>query len=152
MGEGLSWPLTVALYVRDVLKLPAAAAADSAFAGYFGRFQVNLRVEGSVATKLVRSIEKGLGHRAAPFNLNIRVLPVEGFWLHRSGPTQVLISESARWHPAKCRLAQSRKGARVRPVRISPVDARQVQPAPFESDCRYAAADAFAASPPHNFP
>ncbi|PYI67826.1 hypothetical protein CVV68_08115 [Arthrobacter livingstonensis] len=54
-------------------------------------------------TKLVASIEKELGHRAAPFSLGIRILPVEGFWLHRTGPRRVLISEAARRDPGQLR-------------------------------------------------
>lgn len=171
MGEDLSWPLTVALYMRDVLRLPATApffipplvpqvaehipvtgpeldvvladewgpwfsdlSADHleiprggsigyfslgdrapAFCDmverYFGEavatadnaveafFQANLRVEGLAVSKLVRSIEKELGHKAAPFELNLKILPVTGFWLHRTGPNQVLMSEAARRDP-----------------------------------------------------
>lgn len=178
MGEDLSWPLTVALYVRDVLKLPAtvpffvpplvpevpehipvtgpdldirlgdewtawfsglladprviprggpidyfsledrepafrdmvekyfgsaAAAADNAFEAYFKQFQANLRVQGLAVTKLVQSIEKELGRKATPFELNLVILPLEGFWLHQTGPQQVLLSEAARRKPEQLR-------------------------------------------------
>lgn len=178
MGEDFSWPLTVALYVRDALKLPAtapffipplvpavpehipvtgpaldtvlaeewtawfselladrldtprggsidyfsledrapafrdtvgrhfeaaAAAADKAFEGYFKNFYANLKADGPILTELVRSLEKELGRKSAPFTLNVRILPVEGFWLHRTGPTRVLLSEAARRNPAQVR-------------------------------------------------
>ncbi len=174
MSEDLSWPLTVALYIRDVLMLPATApffipplvtrvpdhipvsgpeldvvladewegwfldlladhleiprggsigyfslgdraplfadtvgayfepavaAADDAFEAYFKYFQANIRTQGSAMTKLVRSIEKELGRKAAPFDLGIKILPVDGFWLHRTGLSQVLMSEAAHRDP-----------------------------------------------------
>ena len=170
MGEDLSWPLTVALYIRDVLQLPAtapffipvlvpqvpehtpvtgpeladewaawfsdlladhleiprggpmgyfslgdrapgfrdlvehcfvaaSAAADTAHEAHFKHFRANIKTDGPVLTTLVRSIEKDLGHKAAPFDLNLKILPVEGFWLHRTGPNQVLMSEVARNDP-----------------------------------------------------
>jgi hypothetical protein len=33
----------------------------------------------------------------------VRILPVEGFWLHRTGPTRALMSEAARRNPAQVR-------------------------------------------------
>lgn len=171
MREDLTWPLTLALYIRDVLKLPAtapffipplvpwvperipftgpepdivladewqawfselladpleiprgasidyfslggrapgfqnmvelyfapaSAAASNAHEAHFKHFQANIKEDGPVLTKLVRSIEKELGHKSAPFELNLKILPVEGFWLHRTGVHQVLVSEGAR--------------------------------------------------------
>ncbi len=178
MGEDLSWPLTVALYIRDVLKLPATepffipplvppvpehipvtgpeldivlagewtawfsglmadphaiprggsidyfslegrapsfrdlaaryfdeamAAADIAHDGHFKHFHNNLKTESGYPSKLVRSIERELGRKAAPFKLNLVILPVEGFWLHRTAPTEVLMSEAARRDPEQLR-------------------------------------------------
>jgi len=178
IGEDLSWPLTVALYIRDALRLPAtapffipplvpevpehipvtgpeldtvladewtawfselladergiprggpigyfslelrapafrdmvgrhfdqaAAAAGNAVEANFEHFHANMKAEGPVLTKLVRGIEKELGHKAAPFNLGLRILPVEGFWLHRTGPNRVLMSEAARRNPEQLR-------------------------------------------------
>jgi hypothetical protein len=178
MGEDLSWPLTVALFIRDVLKLPATvpffipplvpevpehipvtgpeldtvladewaawfsglladpleiprgapidyfslagrapgfrdlagrhfgeavAAADKVHEAYFKHFYANMKVQGPILTKLVRTLEKELGHKAAPFKLGLRILPVEGFWLHRTAPDQVLISEAARGNPEQLR-------------------------------------------------
>jgi len=79
----------------------AARAASTRFRdGYARHFQANFKVEGPVLNRLVRSIEKELGHRAAPFNLSIRILPVAGFWLHRVNPQLVLLSEATRRDPA----------------------------------------------------
>ena len=174
IGEDLSWSLTVALYIRDVLKLAATepffipplarrvaehipvtgpeldiviadewsawfsdlladpraiprggsidyfslelrdpafgdmaaryfdeavVAADLSHDRHFKHFHNNIKTEGAYLAKLVRSIEKELGHKAAPFELNLKILPVEGFWLHRVAPQQVLVSEAARNDP-----------------------------------------------------
>lgn len=171
MGEDISWPLSVAVHVRDALGLPATkpffippvvpevieripvtgplidvahadewvlwfsdlladhldmpsnagieymwladrapafqaiveshfdaawAAANRSRQAYGDYFHRNLRVQGMLITKLVASIEKEIGHRAAPFELDVRVLPVDGFWLHRVSQHRVLLSESAR--------------------------------------------------------
>ena len=177
MGEDMAWPLTVALYIRDALRLPAAmpfpippltpavpermpvaspaleialadewvlwffdllanhldmprgasieyfslwdrgpgfreavekhfesaaAAADLAFDGYFHTLVVDKKL-GMSMTRLVAAIDRELGHRAAPFNLDVRVLPVEGEWIYRSGLNQVLVSEATRKDPAALR-------------------------------------------------
>ena len=174
IGEDLSWPLTVALYVREALGLPATgpfftpplvpgvpehipvtgpgldigladewsawfsglladprvipwggsmdyfsldlrdpvfrdmvaryfeaavAAADIAHEDYAAHFHISIKTEGAYLGKLVRSVEKELGHTAAPFSLTLRILPVEGFWLHRTAPGEVLMSEPARRDP-----------------------------------------------------
>jgi len=75
----------------------AARAAATSFRDSYGEhFYRNIKVEGPVINRLVRSVEKELGHRAAPFELNVRILPVDGFWLHRVNPNLVLVSETAR--------------------------------------------------------
>lgn len=174
MSEDLSWPLTLALYIRDVLKLPAtapffippllphvpehipvtgpeldivladewsawfgglltdhveiprggsidyfslcarapgfrdlverhfaaaSAAANNAHEAHARHFQANIKADGPVLPKLVRSVEKERGHKSAPFELNLKILPVEGFWLYRVSSQQVLISEVARSDP-----------------------------------------------------
>ncbi|MEO6530517.1 MAG: hypothetical protein ABIO25_06315 [Specibacter sp.] len=171
MSEDFSWPLTVALHVRDALGMPAAGpffvppvipalaehravtgpeldlvladewtlwfsdlladhmdvpsnagigymslgdrdqgfrslvescfdaakeAANSSRDAYFQHFHGSRGVEGLMITKLVASLEKELRHKAAPFELDVQILPVEGFWLHRVSGHRVLISESAR--------------------------------------------------------
>jgi len=177
VGEDMAWPLAVALYIRDVLRLPvtvpffvpplspavpeqfpvtspdlddaladewelwfadllanhldmprggsiqyfslwdrapglrdavekhfesAAAAAGLAFDGYFHTVVVD-KTLGMSMTRLVAAIERELGHRAAPFHLDVRVLPVEGEWIYRSGLNQVLVSETTRKDPAALR-------------------------------------------------
>lgn len=78
----------------------AARAATTSFRDRYSRhFQGNFKTEAPVINRLVRSIEKELGHRAAPFNLSVRILPVRGFWLHRANPQLVLASEAARRDP-----------------------------------------------------
>lgn len=47
---------------------------------------------GLALPKLVHSIEKELGRKAAPFNLEFRILPVAGLWLHQVAPNCVLMS------------------------------------------------------------
>lgn len=174
VAEDLSWSLTVALYIREVLKLPAtepffipplvpsvaenipvtgpeldmvladewsawftglladpraiprgggsgyfsledratgfrgmvqqsfaaaSAAASDAHDAYSTYFHAHIKTHGLALTHLVSSIEKELGHKAAAFVLNLKILPVEGVWLHRLGPQVVLLSEPARNDP-----------------------------------------------------
>lgn len=47
---------------------------------------------GLALPKLVRSLEKELGRKAAPFNLEFKILPVAGLWLHHVAPSHVLMS------------------------------------------------------------
>ncbi|ALE07103.1 hypothetical protein AL755_19215 [Arthrobacter sp. ERGS1:01] len=78
----------------------AAGEAASTFRDSYGRhFQANFKSEGPVINRLVRSVEKERGHRAAPFELQLRILPVEGIWLHRVNPQLVLLSEVTRRDP-----------------------------------------------------
>lgn len=49
-------------------------------------------IEGDV----VRSVERDLGRRAAPFRLRITVLPVSGAWWAARGPSHLLVSEQFR--------------------------------------------------------
>jgi len=60
-----------------------------------------MKSQGLHINHLVSSIEKELGHRAAPFTLQLRILPVEGAWLHRAAPDLVLLSAGARADPAQ---------------------------------------------------
>ncbi|NVM97096.1 hypothetical protein [Arthrobacter sp. SDTb3-6] len=178
MDEDFSWPLTVALHMRDALKLPATqpffipplepavpehvpargpgldlvlaeewanwfsallvypadipgnapieylplegcspafdrlvrgcygdarAYANTFKEEYFRRFIRTMKEQGPLETYLVRSIEKELGHRAAPFKLGVRILPAQGFWLHRTGPAEVLVSDGVRKDPGQLR-------------------------------------------------
>lgn len=163
---GLSWPLTAALYIRDVLKLPATqpffipplvpgvpesisvigpdldiVLVDEWSAWFAGLVRsradiqgftgllledcrpafrqaveplldaasttatslrerddrlamAGMKASGVVLPKLVRSIEKELGHKAAPFALDILILPVEGVWLHAAAPQRVLTNRA----------------------------------------------------------
>ena len=175
MGEGTSWPLTVALHVRDAYGLPATrpffvpplvpevpdhipvtgpagdvALADE-WADWFGQLAwsraaihgtdgllledcspafrnaverllpeaaaaaENFRVadgldmrrrweaDGPALPRLVRSIEKELGRKAAPFELEIVILPVAGQWLHWLAPQRVLMNRAAQSDPAVLR-------------------------------------------------
>ncbi|MHA7268180.1 hypothetical protein [Arthrobacter sp. HLT1-20] len=74
----------------------ARTAANSSRAAYDDYFQRNLRGQGMMITSLVASLEKELGHRAAAFDLDVRILPVEGLWLHRDSEHRVLMSQAAR--------------------------------------------------------
>ena len=47
---------------------------------------------GLALPKLVRSLEKELGRKAAPFDLEFQILPVAGLWLHQVAPSHVLMS------------------------------------------------------------
>lgn len=82
---------------------PAAAAADD----FRNRDALELRrgwkSEGPLLPKLVRSIEKEQGHKAAPFDLEIRILPVAGRWLHQVAPQRVLTNRATRSDPAELR-------------------------------------------------
>ena len=105
MDMGTGQPLNAAVLERRspafqaaVLELAdAGRAAATAFRDtYFQRFHANSMVEGMAMTKLVAAVAKELGHKAAPFSLDARILPVEGHWLHRAGPSLVLLSEETR--------------------------------------------------------
>ena len=175
VGEGTSWPLTVALYVRDAFGLPAirpffvpplvpevpdripvtgpegdVALADE-WADWLGRlvrsraaihnldgllledctpafrdaveqllpaasaaadnFRMadglhmprRAKADGPALPRLVRSIERELGRRAAPFELEIVILPVAGQWLHQVAPQRVLMNRAAQSDPAVLR-------------------------------------------------
>ncbi|MHA7175345.1 hypothetical protein ACX80D_01690 [Arthrobacter sp. Sr24] len=58
---------------------------------------------GVTLPKLVRSIEKELGHKAAPFTLEFRILPVAGQWLHQVAPNHVLMSLDVQSNPGSMR-------------------------------------------------
>ncbi|WP_146233290.1 hypothetical protein [Arthrobacter psychrolactophilus] len=59
----------------------------------------------AIPSRLVHTIEKELGHSAAPFELAVRVLPVQGQWLHRPSPRLVLMSSAVAFDPeAQLRL------------------------------------------------
>lgn len=81
---------------------PAVAAADEAFGQFFEGIIKNYGL-GMGMTKLVASVEKELRHKAEPFDLQVRILPVEGAWLHRAAPDLVLMSSGARADPEQLR-------------------------------------------------
>lgn len=54
------------------------------------------RSERILITHITRAVEQRLGRRAAPFNLRISVLPVEGVWARRVRPAHVLVSNALR--------------------------------------------------------
>lgn len=82
---------------------PAVAAADDAFEAHSKDFHANIGFQGLAMAKLVKNSEKVPGHKAAPFELNLKLLPVEGKWMHQTGPSQVLMSMAARRDPGAMR-------------------------------------------------
>ena len=82
---------------------PAVAAAE-AFRNHDALDMRNgWKTDGPILPKLVRSIEKEQGHKAAPFDLEIRILPVAGTWLHQVAPQRVLTNRATRSDPAELR-------------------------------------------------
>lgn len=71
---------------------PAAAAADL-FRDQDARDSARRwKADGPVLQELVRSVENDLGRKAQPFELEIRILPVSGYWLHQVAPARVLMN------------------------------------------------------------
>lgn len=170
-SEDTSWPLAVALYIRDVYGLPATKpffvppmspgvpehipvtgpAGDSALADEWAQWFADLvrsragihdatgllleerspafrqavenqlpraaevaerfkasdgqdfarrwKADGPILNSVVRSVEKELGRKAAPFTMEIRILPVAGQWLHQVGPGTVLMNRGIQSDP-----------------------------------------------------
>lgn len=74
-------------------RLPQATeAAEKAKRYEVDQWRARRDSPGLALPKLVHSIEKELGRKAAPFNLEIRILPVAGLWLHQVAPSCVLMS------------------------------------------------------------
>ncbi|POH56849.1 hypothetical protein [Arthrobacter glacialis] len=91
------WVLWFSDLLADHLDMPSNAGIEyMSLADRAPAFHANLRAHGMMMTSLVQSIEKNRGNKAAPFELDVLILPVAGFWLHRAGPNRVLLSESAR--------------------------------------------------------
>lgn len=64
------------------------AAADNAFEAHYLAIMSNHGANLAVTT-LVRSIEKELGRKASPFDLDVKILPVERFFCSTGqGPTR----------------------------------------------------------------
>lgn len=78
---------------------PAVAAADSFRSSEHSDMVRRTKGHALMLPKLVRSIEKEVGHRAAPFDLEIRVLPVAGLWAHQVAPQRVLTNRTTLASP-----------------------------------------------------
>lgn len=74
-------------------QLPQASEAAERFRASDGQdFARRWKADGPILNKVVRAVEKELGRKAAPFDLEIRILPVAGTWLHQVAPGYVLMN------------------------------------------------------------
>lgn len=78
---------------------PASAAANRFRASEHAEMVRRTKGHALLLPKLVHSMEKELGHRAAPFTLEIGVLPVAGLWLHQVAPQRVLTNRTTLASP-----------------------------------------------------
>lgn len=69
----------------------------------FEEFVQRNKEQGPTLTYLVQAIEKELGHTAAPFELGLKILPVDGEWVHQVDSGLVLMSQAIRFNPSALR-------------------------------------------------
>ena len=79
--------------------LAAQSAAELFKVAYHDQLMLSGKKHGPITSLLVRTLEKELGHRAAPFNLDVKVVPVQGEWLHQPSPQLVLMSNEVQFSP-----------------------------------------------------
>ncbi|ALV46421.1 hypothetical protein MB46_13930 [Arthrobacter alpinus] len=77
--------------------IAAQSAAELFKVSYHDELMRSGKNHGAIPSRLVRTIEKELGRRASPFELAVRVVPVQGQWLHRPFPKLVLMSSAAQF-------------------------------------------------------
>lgn len=79
--------------------LAAQSAAELFKVAYHDELMLSGKKHSAIPSLLVRRLEKELGHRAAPFDLEVKVVPVQGEWLHRPSPKLVLMSNAVQFSP-----------------------------------------------------
>ncbi|WP_425859839.1 hypothetical protein [Arthrobacter sp. TWP1-1] len=79
--------------------LAAQSAAELFKVAFHDELMLSGKKHSTIPSALVRTLEKELGHRAAPFELEVRVVPVQGEWLHRPFPKLVLMSNTVQFSP-----------------------------------------------------
>ncbi len=83
----------------------AYACADNLKGRYIDDFLRESHEQRLLLNRLVKSVEKSVRHRAAPFDLRLVTITVEGSWLRRVGRQFVLMSTELRHDPE--RLSES---------------------------------------------
>lgn len=79
--------------------LAAQSAAELFKVAYHDELMLSGKKHSTIPSLLVCTLEKELGHRAAPFELEVKVVPVQGEWLHRPSPKLVLMSSAVQFDP-----------------------------------------------------